>query len=335
MKTFRLALVLLAAGGGGPETGSVRVPSERLPLRVHVFENFETDIEKRWWLAGVLETMNVPPGSRRSCRGTLSKDFDDKMGDPAARYTAVIFNPVPGPPMGKHPRLRFRYWLRGSDRIRVQIFSLTNNYHRRLELGGLPQRSWQAGSVDMTDLRRPDGSGGPLSEDERIDDIQFYVDRSAELIIDDIVLYDAALPEEREAFPSRILFTGWFDTGKQGQEWPGEFEIVPNEKREKGKAARSVQGRLRLSLRGLRPVNSQALRLRFRYRLSGAEEFSVCVQQGAKEGPPVRIEGKGEGWLEARIDVAVALPEIDAVLFRGAGTLLVDDLLVYVPGEVE
>src|SRR5437868_7975972 len=179
MKTSHLALVLLVGGSallpascGGPEAGSVRDPAEQLPLRVHAFEDFETDIEKRWWLAGTLETANVPPGSHRACRGTLSKDFDDKMGDPAARYTAVIFNPVPGPPMGKHPRLNFRYWLRASDRIRVQIFSLTNNYHRRLELGGLPQGSWQSGSVDMRELRRPDGSGGPLSEDERIDDIQ-------------------------------------------------------------------------------------------------------------------------------------------------------------------
>ncbi len=33
------------------------------PRRVHVAENYETDIERRWWLAGKLETKNVPPGS--------------------------------------------------------------------------------------------------------------------------------------------------------------------------------------------------------------------------------------------------------------------------------
>src|SRR6185436_3283736 len=275
---------------GRPERDAL----ERFPHRVHAIEDFETDIERRWWLAGNLETENVPPGSRRACRGTNSKDFDDKMGDPKARYTAVIFNPVPGPPMGKNPRLRFRYWLRGTDKLRVQIFSITANYHRRLELAGLPQGSWQDGFVDMTRLRRPDGSGGPLSEDERIDDIQFYVDPAAELIVDDIVLYDAALPDEAEPFPGRIVFTGWFDTGQQGKEWPGDFQIVAHEKPLKWKAARSVDGKLNVSLRGARPAKD--LHARFRYRLVGAGSFSVS----AVSGPAVRVESSGEGWADAR-----------------------------------
>ena len=140
------------------------------------FEDYETDIEKRWWMSGKAETANVPPGSRRACRGVLTQDFDDLQGDMKTMYTAVIFNPVPGPPMGKNTRLSFRYWLKGTDTLRVQIYSLTNGYHRYLSLTGLPQGRWQSATVDMTQCRRPDGSGGPLSEDERIDDIQFYVD---------------------------------------------------------------------------------------------------------------------------------------------------------------
>jgi hypothetical protein len=298
--------------------------AERMPHRVHVVEDFETDIEKRWWLAGAIETSNVPPGSRRACRGTASKDFDDKMGDPKARYTAVVFNPVPGPPMGKATRLRFRYWLRGTDRMRVQIYSLTNNYHRRLELSGLPQGSWQEGAVSMTQLRRPDGSGGPLSQDERIDDIQFYVDLSAELIIDDIVLYDAAAPEETEPFPSRIVFTGWFDTGKQGKEWPGEFEIVPHEKPLTWKAARSVDDRIRVSLRGSRPVTGKEVRLRFRCRVTGADEVRVGLDA-------VRT-GRDE-WREHRLTIPTEGRQIDEVLFTvtAPAVLWVDDVLLYEP----
>jgi hypothetical protein len=77
-----------------------------LPQRVHVFEDYETDIEKRWWLRGVAETNNVAPSlsesvpNRRACRATKTKDFDDKMGDATKTFKAVIFNPVPGPPMG-------------------------------------------------------------------------------------------------------------------------------------------------------------------------------------------------------------------------------------------
>ena len=100
-----------------------------MPLRVHVFEDYETEIEKRWWLRGVPETNNVPPSlsasvpNRRACRATATKDFDDKLGDSTKTFKAVVFNPVPGPPMGSNTRLSFRYWLRGTDTLRVQIYT--------------------------------------------------------------------------------------------------------------------------------------------------------------------------------------------------------------------
>lgn len=88
--------------------------------------------------------------------------------------------------------------------------------------------------------RRPDGSGGSLARDERIDDIQFYIDPAGELLIDDLILYEAAPGGEPRIMPSRPIFTGWFDTGKQGVEWPGEFQIVLHEKPWKWDAAKSV-----------------------------------------------------------------------------------------------
>ena len=40
-------------------------PIERggFPSRVHVVEDYETDIERRWWLSGKLETKDLPPGN--------------------------------------------------------------------------------------------------------------------------------------------------------------------------------------------------------------------------------------------------------------------------------
>jgi hypothetical protein len=32
------------------------------PRRVHVAEDYDTDIERRWWMAGKAETKNLPPG---------------------------------------------------------------------------------------------------------------------------------------------------------------------------------------------------------------------------------------------------------------------------------
>jgi hypothetical protein len=300
-------------------------------------------------MSGKAETANVPPGSSRACRGVLTQDFDDRMGDLATMYTAVIFNPVPGPPMGKNPRLSFRYWLKGTDILRVQIYSLTKGYHRYLSLTGLPQEKWQEGTVDMTQVRRPDGSGGPLSEDERIDDIQFYVEPTAELLIDDMVLYDAALPEEKRPFPNRLLFTGWFDTGKQGKEWPGTFEIVPK----KGyfwNAARSVNNPkldapwLQLHLRGERPVG-EATHLFFRYRLEGADSMKVVLVNRTQKGEHI-VERTGltkGAWAGATVDLTAEakgskprkgdkVDELQFLLPKGA-ELLIDDVLLYEPGR--
>lgn len=283
-----------------------------MPARVHVAEDFETDIEKRWWLAGKVELED----GNRVCRGTLSKDFDDKMGDPSKRYTAVIFNPVPGPPMGPRTRLSFRYRLRGTDTLRAQIFSLSNNYHRKLDLKGLPQGGWTSACVDMTLLRRPGGSGGPLSENERIDDLQFYVDPAAELWIDDIVLFEAAVETERRPFPSRVIFTGGFDTGAQGKEWPGDFEIVPHEKPRSWKYARAKNGTLLVGLRGERPARFGLVR--FVARGPGFVTIGSDTH---------RLTG-GAGWTfyEFTFKSAGPLKEV-----RFAGDLSVDDLLIYEP----
>src|SRR5262249_5570195 len=120
-----------------------------MPERVHVFEDYETDIERRWWLAGKVETKNLPPGSKRACRGVLTNDFDDRQGDPKAMYTAVIFNPVPGPPMGKQTRLGFRCTLKGASTLRVQIYSLTNAYHLNLTLTDFSEAHWQVLAGDI------------------------------------------------------------------------------------------------------------------------------------------------------------------------------------------
>jgi inosine-uridine nucleoside N-ribohydrolase len=330
--------------------GNLSAPVERqgMPNRVHCFEDYETDIEKRWWMSGKPETRNAPPGSRRACRGVLTQDFDDRQGDLTTMHCAVIFNPVPGPPMGKSPRLSFRYWLKGTDTLRVQIYSLSKGYHRYLSLAKLPQEKWQSATVDMTAARRPDGSGGPLSESERIDDVQFYVDPRAELIIDDVVLYDAALPGEKRPFPRSIHFTGWFDTGKQGKEWPGEFDIVES-KGAFGKAARSVQRRagatpwIRLDLRGQRPLGKRT-HLFFRYHLRGTTSLHVHLLDRGKKTHAAELQDLKTGqWAEATVDFSAhaergkararnQADEIQFLLPPGA-ELLIDDVLLYEPGD--
>jgi inosine-uridine nucleoside N-ribohydrolase len=321
-------------------------PVERggFPNRVHVAEDYDTDIERRWWMAGKAETKNLPSkDSKRACRGVLTHDFDDLLGNAKAMWTAVVFNPVPGPPMGKNTRLNFNVWLSGTSELRVQIYSLTNGYHRHLVLKDLPQKKWQNLTVDMTQARRPDGTGGPLSEGERIDDIQFYAEPTAELIIDDIFLYDAAVEGEKRPFPKKVHFTAWFDSGKQGKEWPGKFEIALN----KGyfwHAAKAVpdeerktMAMIRLDLRGPRPLRDKTM-LTFRYRVTGADSIHVTLRDSkAKLSLPVAAEVKQKGkWAEMTVDfLKYTMKQADELFFRVPRTaeLLIDDVLLYEPGE--
>lgn len=346
----------MAPAADAPRNLSRVIDPGAMPHRVHVFEDYETEIEKRWWLRGEPVDKDLPPSlspttpNRRASRATPSKDFDEKMGDPSLDYKAVVFNPVPGPPMAGRTRLRFRYHLTGTDTLRVQIYSLTNNYHRHLVLTGLPQGQWQTAAVDMTAARRPDGSGGPLSEDERIDDIQFYIGPNpppiAELRIDDIVLYEAAKEGEHRPFPRRVIFTGWFDTGEQGNEWPGDFQIVPREKPHSWDAARSVAhpmtGKpwLRVHMRGMRTL-SRPTELLLRYRASSPGPIRIELANGKTSAhyDAVISEPIANEWTEAtvRFDVPANAEgdsiQVDEIRFHpsGIGPLLIDDLLLYEP----
>ena len=320
------------------------------PARVHTFEDYDTDIEQRWWMCGKLEVKDVPAAGGRAQRAVLTQDFDDLQGAVRTMYRAVIFNPVPGPPMGANTRLRFKYKLAGTDTIRVQLYSLSNGYHRYFSVAGLEQGKWLEGCVDMTQMRRPDGTGGPLAADERIDDIQFYIDPRAELLIDDVVLYEAAAAGETRPFPRRVSYTGLFDTGKQGKEWPGDFEIVNHAPPRTWKAAKSVvrqeDGKpwLRLNLRGERKLDAQT-ELLFKHKLEATTLNATTLNATAD----VKIElysraaGKvidtrtasltGGDWSETR--VAFTPPQgssVDEIRFLlPAGELLVDDVLLYTP----
>lgn len=322
-----------------PGNPSQLVPVGNFPARVHVCEDYDTDIEKRWWMCGVAETKDVPPGGGRAQRAVLTQDFDDRQGDLKTMYRAVVFNPVPGPPMGGRTRLKFRYKLTGTDTLRVQLYSLTNGYHRYLSVAGVEQGVWREAAVDMTHMRRPDGSGGPLSRDERIDDIQFYVDPRAELLIDDVVLYEAADAGEATPFPKRLLFTGLFDTGQQGKHWPGTFAIVNHDPPRTWKAAKSVPGpggrpQLVVGLRGPRRRDA-ATELTFQYRFTGRGDVGVSLTRGGKPVATARLKPTPGTWAEATIRFTPpARAEADAIEFvlPAGSELLIDDVLLYTPG---
>jgi hypothetical protein len=308
-----------------------------LPLRVHVCEDYETEIEKRWWLRGSVETTNLPRSFSPSLSNTRASRATGTNGQ-----KAVVFNPVPGPPLGSHPRLNFRYWINGEDQLQVQIFSLTHETNRRLILTNLSRGHWETMSIDVADLRGSDAGGGPFVEGERIDDVQFYVSPKTDLLIDDIVLFEAAPETEKRPFPRRIIFTAWFDTGKQGAEWPGTFEIVSHEKPLMGKAAKSVlnsgDGKpwIRLQMRGFRRL-SEVNHVRFRYFLTGAKKVTVVLANSQGGRIKTDLSDVQEGSWQEAIAIFKEDPEMpfaDEMRFRVAAgaELLIDDVLLFEPG---
>jgi len=316
----------------------VVLSTNALPTRIHVYEDYETDIEKRWWLRGVVENTNVPPSASVSLSNTRACQATGTNGQ-----KAVVFNPVPGPPMGANTRMSFRYWLSGTNQFQVQIFSLTREINRQLVLTNLEQKKWEAVTIDMTQLRQPDGGGGPLSADERIDDLQFYVSEKADLIIDDIILFEAAPEDEKRPFPRRIIFTAWFDTGRQGKEWPGDFEIVDHEKPLTWKAAKSVKtpdgnkSWIRLNMRGFRRLG-EVNHVRFRYRITGDKALQVVLANSQAGRVKAEISDlKEDSWQEATavFKEDPDMPFADEIQFRaGPGVqFLIDDVLLFEPAK--
>ena len=206
----------------------------------------------------ILDRRKIPPGhvKDQSCKAQPTRNFDRRRGDPTLRFTGVIYNPVPGPPLGERPRIRFKYFL---QRIRkqteeqpktysmiIQLFNLSRGGHRGVVLNNLTENQWVDVVVDMSKALRPRPGGGdvdqgPFREHDRVDDIQFYIDprpplfkgsseskpATAHLWIDDIMLYDAAHQNEYRPAPAHTVFTAWFDTGSRSQKaWPGDFQVV-------------------------------------------------------------------------------------------------------------
>ncbi len=103
--------------------------------------------------------------------------------------------------VGTHTKLRFRYHLGGASDMTVQIFDATVQDNRHVNLSGLAQDQWQTRYVDITkDSIRNDGTkDGPLIAGNLVDELFFFVDREAELHVDEVVLFDARQPYRGEA----------------------------------------------------------------------------------------------------------------------------------------
>ena len=93
-------------------------------------------------------------------------------------------------------KLRFRYLLKGTTKMTVQTFDLTDRDNRHIHLANCKQNEWTTQYLDFTnDARRNDGSDTPFKADHLIDDLFFFVkpdgQAEVELFVDEVVIFDA------------------------------------------------------------------------------------------------------------------------------------------------
>ena len=110
---------------------------------------------------------------------------------------------APPRPVGAHTKLRFRYHLTGASQMTVQIFDLTDNDNRHIRLRNLKPGAWQTVYLDFSqDARRNDGRDTPFAAGHLVDDLFFFVqpegDREVDLLIDEVVLFDAGKLQGKE-----------------------------------------------------------------------------------------------------------------------------------------
>ncbi len=166
---------------------------EPFPNRVIFLAAFDTGPQEKYW-PGEFELVekDLPPGTYwRAARAVPRKDAPGKW---------MRLQVAPPRAVGARTRLRFRYHLKGSTKMIVQLFDLTAQDNRHIRLQGLKQDAWTTLDLDFTGAsKRNDGSDAPFPAGHKVDDIFFFLEpeggQEPELLLDEVVLYDAGKAE--------------------------------------------------------------------------------------------------------------------------------------------
>ncbi len=169
---------------------------EPFPNRVLFLAAFDTGItprERPKYFPGEFEvvTKDLPADSYWGvARAVPRKDGKGKWARLEVR---------PPRPVGARTKLRFRYHLTGASGLIAQVFDATDQDNRHVRLKGLKQATWATQYVDFTaDGRKNDGRQTPFAAGHKVDDLFFFIEpeggRDVELLVDEVVLYDAGSP---------------------------------------------------------------------------------------------------------------------------------------------
>jgi hypothetical protein len=86
-------------------------------------------------------------------------------------------------PLGKVTRLSFRYRLSGTDNLRVMLANSKKGVsHASIPVNKLRQGEWAEATVDF--------AAAKLDKGLLVDEVNFVLPKGAELLVDDVVLYE-------------------------------------------------------------------------------------------------------------------------------------------------
>jgi hypothetical protein len=177
------------------ETSRLERQPEPFPNRVIFLAAFDTGIRpesgRAKYYPGEWAIAEAPPaGSYWSVAQAV----------PAAggKESHVLLKFPPPRPLGSQTKLRFRYWLRGADSMKLILHNATANADHAVQLKELKQGQWVTQYVDFS----KQAAGRKPKLRDLADQLRFVVPGSGQnvrLYVDEVVLFEPAPPPARPA----------------------------------------------------------------------------------------------------------------------------------------
>jgi hypothetical protein len=87
--------------------------------------------------------------------------------------------------LGDVTNLFFRYQLTGADTLKIALVNRTAKESQIVELKGLAKDKWADALIDFSDAKPQKPKAG-----DKVDEIHFLLPKGADLLIDDLLLYE-------------------------------------------------------------------------------------------------------------------------------------------------
>ncbi len=319
MRRLSPLLLTLALACGAPAGLRERLPElpagsrpESFPSRIIAAADFELLRGDQAWF-GRIDTARLPayPGNAHALRAI-------RLGP---GLIGLGIAPPERPRLGAGNRLYFRYFLRGADRLELQLTGLERDRLYRARVTGLEPGRWAEATVALDSLAAEDGGRGAPPAGERLGNLLLLAtvpaggSDSVELVVDDLILFSTdqwlPSPPADEKFPRRVIALWGFDRPDYFHPWTHQdyrVELGPGAGGVNWGTARALgdsgQRRVRLPIDPPQAVGERT-RLSFLYRLERADSIQVMIFDLTDMDNRHIIVRGGPDWRRARLDFTI------------------------------